>query len=217
MARRKIFHRYQRRFIPLAALITLIATWLVTSAALIQGGWVGVAMFGLFLWLVCDRMVLFGNRWLRRKVRDKVVGLGEMREAEGAWFVGLAHPCHTTTLRRRVLETDDDVGFLSFDWSGLHFRGDVNHFDLPASEIADVKLVRSTFAPWGRIEIVTTHGEPYDSLILSSRDYGSHAACCTETIHLYEKLRGLLILNQPVGRLRMSGEFSAQLVEHSVR
>lgn len=217
MARRKIFHRYQRRFVPIAALLTLVATWLVTSAALAQGGLLGLAMFGLYVWLVCDRMVLFGNRWLRRKVLDKVVGLGELRGDEQAWFVGLAHPCHTSNLRRRVIETDDDVGFLTVDWSGLHFRGDANHFDLPASEITEVRLVRSAFAPWGRIELVTRDGEPYESLILCSRDYGSHTACRVETAALYDRLRGLALLNNPASVSRLNGELNPTLAESSVR
>ncbi len=217
MSRRRVFHRYQRRFIPAAALLTLIATWLVTGAAVTQGGWLGLGVFLLYLWLVCDRMVLFGNGWLRRQVHHKVVSLGEIRPDEQAWFVGLAHPCHTGTLKRRMLETDDDVGFLTVNWSGLQFRGDANHFDLPAAEIVDVRLVRSAFAPWGRIELMTRDGEPYESLILSSRDYSSHAACRIETLHLYEKLRGLVLLNRGLPLGRMTGELNSPLAETSLR
>ena len=213
MDRRKIFHRYQRRFVPLAALFTLVGTWFVLTAALVTGGWFGTALVASFLWLVCDRMVLFGNGWLQRKVRDKVVALGELRSADQAYFVGLAHPCHADNLKRRMIETDDDIGYLTISWSGLQFRGDANSFDLPACDIVDVRLVRSLFAPWGRIEIRTCDGEPYESIILSSRGFGSHTACRVETANLYERLRGIVMLNTPLRPERLTADYGAPVLE----
>lgn len=217
MARRRVFQSYQRRFVPVAALITLVTTWLVTSAAVAQGGLAGLVLFAAFLWLVCDRLVLFGNRWLRRTVRGKVEALGELRASERAWFVGLAHPCHQATLRRRLIETDDDVGFLTIDWSGLHYRGDALHFDLPASDIVAVRMVHSAFAPWGRVELTTRAGEPFDALILSSRDFGSHAACRLETRRLYERLKGLCLLDRPLSARRLAAELEPLRAESAAR
>ncbi len=197
LATDRVFRRYKSLFLPVVAGVVLVSTMAACAAAAAVGGGLGAALFLAYLLLIFDRGVLIGNGWLRRHLRDRLQRLGELCDEAGTRFVGLAHECLAADLRRRLVETDDDVGFLQVTWQGLRYRGDGFSFDLPADRIAGVSLTWSPLAPWRRVMVRTVDGEPFDTFILDSRGHGSHAACRADNHALYRELRQLVLLHQP--------------------
>ncbi len=196
--RRRVFKQYQRRFIPLVGLLVAAATYVVLNAALGYGWPLGALLFGGYLAVVFDRGILFGNGWLRRALRRRLRELGEWVDRGTDRFVGLAHPCRVGDLGRRLVESDDDVGFLTVSHRGVHYRGDALSFDIAAEAIEEVRLTRCLIAPWGRVEVVIRDGEPFDRLIFDSRQYASHALCRCDNLRLHDQLRGLRMAAGPL-------------------
>ncbi|MCC7491265.1 MAG: hypothetical protein IT204_02910 [Fimbriimonadaceae bacterium] len=192
----RAFCEYKARFMPLVGALVFAGTLVTALASMALPGVFGLALIAAYLALVFDRLILFGNGWLRRRVAAKLQALGEIGDDSQLTFVGLAHPVYAGQVPRRLVETDDDVGFLRVTSQGLTYRGDALSFEIPAGELTAVRWVRSIYAPWRRIELQTRDGEPFDSLILDCRNHGSHAACRAANRRLYQQLRHLLAQQQ---------------------
>lgn len=203
----RVFPLYKRRCVPLVAALSILATWASAGLGLLAylalGPIVGVAVGVAALAMAFDRLMLTGNGWLRRRLARRLRALGEPAETGRDRFVGLAHPCHLDSYDRRMIETDDDVGFLTIAWDGIHFHGDGLEFVIPRGDILDVRLVRSFHAPWARVEVSIAGGEPFDALIFDSREHNSHRACRRDTRRLYHELLALL---EPSRRVRLLPE-----------
>lgn len=202
---KRVFKQYTRRFAPMVGAIVVVMTVVANLLAYQLGGLASLALLLGYLYFLFDRMVLFGNGWLRNAVERKLRSLGELIRPEQYRFVGLAHPCHVGTAKRRLIETDDDVGFLRVDWTGIHYRGDSMSFDIPAERVLEVNRVRGLYAPWARIEVVIDGGEPFDRIILDSRNHGSHAACRRDNAQLFKDLRALQLLSANPAQLHLTG------------
>jgi hypothetical protein len=189
----RVFDRYKWRFVFTAAAIASVFTVATGLLFLVIFGAWGLPLFLLPLALAFDRLVMFGNDWLRRGVAERLASVGEPVNAQRDRFVGLAYPCHLGTWRRRRIETDDDVGFLRITEGGLSYHGDALAFEIEAHNIADVRLVRHwPFAPWHRVEVVLADGEPFDTIVFDSRQFASHGRCRRDNTNLYDSLRALL-------------------------
>jgi len=189
-----VFGQYQRRYVwPLAGLALVCSAAVGFGLLALFGPLLGLALFLAFSWAALDRLLLVGNGWLRRGVAQRLDEVGEPVETEDL-FVGLAHPCHFGTLRRRLIETDDDVGFLRLSPLGLYYHGDAVAFEVPAEAITEVRLVYGWghLVPWARVEVVIEGGEPYDSVVFDSRRFTSHALCRQDNRRLYQRLRELM-------------------------
>jgi len=191
----RTFRNYKRIFLPVVCLLVTLGSALITLAGHLLGGWAGVLWALVGYALLIDRLLLLGNGWLRRRLAQKLESLGEWHPSIPGRFVGLAHPSLTHSFWRRLTDTDDDVGFLNVSWNGIQYRGDAMSFDIPAHRIESVRLTKTVYAPWSRLEIRIAGGEPFDSIIFDSRQYGSHHACRADTRELYQKLQGLILLH----------------------
>jgi hypothetical protein len=197
----RAFSAYKRRYLPVVFCATAFGTWFAAAVALLSGPVLAVPVFIALELLLIDRLLMVGNGWLRERVAERLGRFGERVNPVVDRFVGLAHPCHLKNSSRRVVETDDDVGYLRVDSEGLHYLGDAVSFDIPPGAIAEVRLSRSFYAPWNRVEVTTTEGEPFDSVIFDSRHYSSHTRCREDNAALYRLLRDLTARRPPVHRL----------------
>ena len=188
--RQRVFPVYRRWLAPLLTLAFLgsmaVVGWLCERMLLLAP-----ALLLAYAWFVANYLMLFGNGWLRRALARRLQALGEPADHQRARFVGLSYPCHNLTLARRMLETDDDVGFLTLVPEGLIFHGDGISFTVPAAAIEQVRLVRTAYAPWARVEVTIADGEPFDRITLDSRDHSLHSACRRDNKVLAATLQSL--------------------------
>lgn len=195
----RVFKTYRDRFVWRAAFGILASLGLATLVGLAVGGPLGFLLgLGLAAWLV-NRAILTGNRWLRDATAAKLRRVGEVSPPGRTRFVGLAHPVYLDDPTRRHVESDDDVGFLTLARDGLAYRGDGVSFDVPYEQIAAVAMTRSHYAPWPRVSIQIVDGEPYDEIIIDSRDGPSFQACQHDVLQLHDELQAVL------GRIRRHG------------
>lgn len=206
----RVFPRYLKRFPPLVALAAVGLTFgaMAVGGALtaLLGPIIGIAGAVFVGWLMWERAILIGNGWLRREVAQRLRQFGERVDTGRDRFVGLAHPCYLDD-SRRLVETDDDVGFLTVRPDGFTYRGDGLSFDVPASNIDNVRMVRhgDAMAYWKRIEVTLRDGEPFDCLIFDSRNKAAHNACRADNLRLFQELHRLMTLYaEPTGR-RLTG------------
>lgn len=200
----RMFPTYRRWVMPALALAAGLLT-LVTGLVLLGvGRMLGLALLPAVMVVLADRLVLCGNGWLRRRVAERLRQLGEQVDTGRDRFVGLAHPCHLQTWSRRVIETDDDVGFLEVTPEGLTYHGDGLEFSVAREQFVGVRRVQSWFAPWRRVELEIADGEPFDTVIFDSRQFASHAQCRVDNQRLYESLATLC--ERPPQRARLSTE-----------
>lgn len=212
LARERVFEQYKRRYIPIVTLgsVALVLTThlLILLLEPVVGTIGALAVAAGFLGLVLDRLLLAGNRWLRKRLAQRLERLGESLGPGRPRFVGLAHPCYLGHVGRRLGESDDDVGFLTITRDGLHYHGDSLEFVIAADAIVDVRLVGSLQAPWRRVQLSISDGEPFDQLILDSRDHGSHWLCRHDNHELVKELRSLM--TRPRERVRLTGDALAE-------
>jgi len=175
-ASQRVFPVYRRWVAPLL-IATLIASMEVLARLCDRLPLLAPALLLGYLWFTINYLMLFGNGWLRRRLASRLQALGEPADHSQARFVGLSYPCHNGTFARRLVESDDDVGFLTIVAEGLIFHGDGIHFTVPAAAIAEVRLVRTIYAPWPRVELTIADGEPFDKITLDSRDHAHHGRC----------------------------------------
>ncbi|HAZ62572.1 MAG TPA: hypothetical protein DCZ72_03030 [Armatimonadetes bacterium] len=204
---RRVFDDY-KRIAPLRiGCQTMVAWWLLAVCAAL--GWQLLGPLGpilaLVLWIawVRDRAVLIGNRDLRREVAAKLTGLGHLVETGHDEFVGLAYPCFFEH-SRRLVETDDDVGFLSIDPQGLVFVGDGDEFAIPAADITDVYVTRDSASAGlsARIYVEIASGEPQETVVFDSRGHDSHLACNRANHTIAQRIRAIMAPHQHTIRLR---------------
>ena len=132
--RRRVFPVYKWCLAPSLAVAfiasIIVVAWLCQHMVLLAP-----ALLLAHAWFVANCLMLLGNGWLRRSMARRLEALGEPADHQRARFVGLSYPCHNYTFRRRLWETDDDVGFLTLVPEGLIFHGDGINFTVPAAAI----------------------------------------------------------------------------------
>ncbi|MBI5830900.1 MAG: hypothetical protein HZB16_01140 [Armatimonadetes bacterium] len=200
----RVFPVYRRWMAPLLS-VTFVASAMVTAALCERFVLLAPALLVAYAWFVLNYLMLFGNGWLRRSLAQRLEALGEPADHRRARFVGLSYPCHNTSLGRRLVETDDDVGFLTIVPEGLIFHGDGINFTVPAAAIAGVRLVRTAYAPWARVEVTIADGEPFDEITLDSRNHAHHGACRRDN-HLLAATLVRLAEGARPARARLTGE-----------
>ncbi len=197
-ASNRVFDDYKRKVMPAMVgvavlglpLAMALSAWLIPLLGPVAPGLAVVAYF----WWFFERGILFGNQRLRQRVAGKLLGFGRRVEQAGDRFVGLAWPCHFETAERRLVETDDDVGFLRVTPAGIEFFGDGIEFTVAADQIAAVRLKRhgQAMAFWNRVEVDIRDGEPMETVVFDSRDKPGHTACRRDNQRLYRELRALV-------------------------
>jgi len=195
----RVFKTYRERFVWRAAFGIVASMALSALIGLMIGGPFGFLLaIVLAIWAV-NRAILTGNRWVRDATAAKLQQVGEHSPAGRTRFVGLAHPAYLDDPERRQIESDDDVGFLTLGRDGLAYRGDASSFDVPYEQIGAVTMSRSAYAPWPRVRIEILDGEPYDAIIIDSRDQRNFHACQQDCRALYDELHAV------VGRIKRHG------------
>lgn len=189
--------RAERRAVSLSLLMPPVAMLLGFFVAWLLGGrnagwiaWTAGAACGLGAMLAVHDWLFLGsfNRRLRRQLEAKLHDLGELEfrtDDATVYFVGLAHPSRDTRLRA---ETDDDIGFLRLDFDRLVYRGDRLTFEIDLAELESVDLVpvgAGLPAAVKRLRLRFRHGEPFDELLIASRegDRLSRASRVTQVLH----------------------------------
>lgn len=131
------------------------------------------------------------NKRMRRRLAAKLRRLGELPgdlADPNVYFVGLAHPAKVGLLR---WETDDEIGFVQLGFDSLTYRGDRLSFEVPFEDLAAVELVPIGFGlprRFKRIRLVFRGGEPFDELLLCSRE-GDRLSSGNDVTHiLYEAI-----------------------------
>jgi len=195
----RVFKTYRDRFVWRAALGIVASLALAVLLGIAIGGPLGFLFALAFGGTVVNRLILTGNRWVRNATAAKLRRVGEVSPTGRTRFVGLAHPAYVDDPERRQTESDDDVGFLTLARDGLAYRGDAGSFDVPYEQIGEVTMTRSTYAPWPRVLIEILDGEPYDAIIIDSRDASSFHACQHDGQCLHDELQAVL------SRLRRHG------------
>ena len=203
----RIFRLYKRRFLPFVTGLTIIGAWIILAVSDVLGGSFGpleglmsLSLVVAGFYVLVDRLGLFGNGWLRKRVQEKLEALGELPyevESPRIRFVGLAHPVREGWLRA---ESDDDVGFLEITDDGLCYRGDALSFDVPAEDLEEVTLVYRLPA-FKRVLLRFRNHEPFDSICLDSRDHNRFFAAKRDNTGLYRALQTLIRSHPPRERL----------------
>ena len=203
----RIFRLYKRRFLPLVTGLTIIGTWIILAVSDRLGGSFGplegLMTLGLLVtgfYVLVDRLGLFGNGWLKKRVQGKLEALGELPEGVDSpqvRFVGLALPVREGWFRA---ESDVDVGFLEITAEGLRYRGDALSFDVPAEDLEEVTLIYRLPA-FKRVLLHFRGHEPFDSICLDSRDSNRFFAAKRDNTALYRALQTLIRSQPPRERL----------------
>lgn len=204
---RRVFDDYKRTAPLRIVLQAVVAWWLMAVVAAV--GWQLLGPLGpilaLVLWIawIRDRAVLIGNRDLRGEVAAKLTSLGHLVETGHDEFVGLAYPCFFEH-SRRLVETDDDVGFLSIEPQGLVFLGDGDEFAIPAEDITDVYVTRDSASAGlsTRVYVEIASGEPQETVVFDSRGHDSHLACNRANHALAARIRAITAPHHHTLRLR---------------
>ncbi len=172
------------------ALGLIVVTYFVADPR----GWVALVVTALaflaaggFTWIVQDRFALLGNRWLRRKLAERLADCEDVtRGGAQPAFVGFG-PGEDILVWEG--ETDLDVGFLCLGESGLAFLGDRFTWSLSRDRIDRIDL---TPAPMGPRRIVIHWHAPRESgraFTLESREASSLRQADARTIDLFRGLR----------------------------
>lgn len=217
---RRLFDQYKRTAVWGVSMTIGVGVVLILSLAAALGAALGplasIAALAGGIWLMVEYAVLYGNQGLRRRVAEKLRGYGRHVDTGDDRFVGLAYPCHFDTAGRRLVETDDDVGFLRLGPDGFSFLGDGVEFEVPADDIADVRLVQhlQALAVWQRVEVDIRSGEPMETIVLDSRDHARHGACRADNRRLYQALRAMI--RPDLEEIRLAARLEAESLEQRI-
>jgi hypothetical protein len=175
----------------------ILAIWVYWLLAAVVGS--GLALLGaLVAWLA---IILFAvdylslgwhNRRWRTLLADKLRREHSLKfslDEPDVYFVGLAHPAKVAPLR---WETDDDIGFVRVGFDTFEYHGDRLFFDIAFDQLESVTLEPIGYglpARFKRIRVKFKYGEPFDELLLSSREGDRLSAGNDVTLTLYEALR----------------------------
>ncbi len=192
------FEIYRRRALRIVGAESLVGAVLATLA-MVPLGWLLPAGLLMPAWLVLFALwqlevgLLAGNRRLRHDVAERLRGFGHLVDTGADRFVGLAYPCYFGH-ERRLVESDDDVGFLSVEPAGLVYCGDGDEFTIAADNIASVRLLRDpgTLFLLNRVVVETRDGEPHDRLIFDSRHHRLHSVCNRDNLRLAAAIRAIM-------------------------
>ena len=208
----RVFSTYRQKFVWRAALGLVLVVHLAVLLGLVIGGPMGFATAVLVGGAALNRVILTGNRWVREQTEAKLRRVGELSPPGRSRFVGLAHPAYADDVQRRQVESDDDVGFLTLGRDALAYRGDAMSFDIPYENIGELTQVRSPYAPWPRLEIEILDGEPFDSIIIDSRDGNSFRACQEDGRKLHKELQAVVDRIRRHGGQRLGAEASSEVL-----
>lgn len=128
-----------------------------------------------------DRGLLFGNRRLKRRLREKIGPVVNNLE-----FVGVCRPESNGVIR---METDDNVGFLALTPTSLTILLEDGALIIPWDRVRGFALDRVAsmpYLPWVRVMYNGDRGE--EGLLLMSRDAPSVRAQRRATLALHDRL-----------------------------
>jgi hypothetical protein len=208
----RVFNTYRRKFVWRAAVGLVAAVQAAILLGILIGGPLGFVTAVLCGGALLNRVILTGNRWVREQTEAKLRQVGELSPPGRTRFVGLAHPAYADDLERRQIESDDDVGFLTLGRDALAYRGDAMSFDVPYEQIGEIAVTNSTYAPWPRLQIEILDGEPFDAIIIDSRDAKSFRACQQDGHRLREELQAVVDRIRRHGGQRLHAEASDDLL-----
>lgn len=191
-----VFRAFKQRVAPAAlalGIVALVAVMYGTRQLHPLIGSVPSRFLGLLLVLgLVDYLSGFGSGWLSRRLAAKLRRADERFSTAGGRLVGLALASRTVALSRLV-ETDDDVGFLFADADGLRFRGDRTRFDLPWSRVTGTGLAPNWWLLGlaSRVRVTHTADEPESTIFLDIRDRPLRTLCEADNRRLARRLVAL--------------------------